>query len=42
MISYWQKVGVMSIRDEPHYVRWYINYLRQKLEKDPAGPQVYF
>ena len=26
-------------RDEPHYVRLYINYLRQKLEKDPANPQ---
>jgi len=26
-------------RDQPHYVRLYINYLRQKLEKDPAEPQ---
>lgn len=26
-------------RDEPHYVRLYINYLRQKLEKDPANPK---
>jgi len=26
-------------RDEPHYVRLYINYLRKKLEKDPANPQ---
>ena len=26
-------------RDEPHYVRLYINYLRQKLEKDPANPR---
>jgi DNA-binding response OmpR family regulator len=25
-------------RDQPHYVRLYINYLRQKLEKDPANP----
>ncbi len=26
-------------RDEPHYVRLYINYLRKKLEQDPANPQ---
>jgi two-component system KDP operon response regulator KdpE len=26
-------------RDEPHYVRLYINYLRKKLEKDPANPR---
>ena len=25
-------------RDQPHYVRLYINYLRQKIEKDPANP----
>jgi len=25
-------------RDEPHYVRLYINYLRKKIEKDPANP----
>ncbi|MFZ2096178.1 MAG: response regulator transcription factor, partial [Anaerolineales bacterium] len=25
-------------RDQPHYVRLYINYLRQKIEKDPAYP----
>jgi DNA-binding response OmpR family regulator len=25
-------------RDQPHYVRLYINYLRQKLEKDPTNP----
>jgi two-component system KDP operon response regulator KdpE len=25
-------------RDQPHYVRLYINYLRQKIEKDPASP----
>ena len=25
-------------RDEPHYVRLYINYLRQKLEEDPSNP----
>ncbi|MEW6716185.1 MAG: response regulator transcription factor [Chloroflexota bacterium] len=26
-------------RDEPHYVRLYINYLRKKLEEDPANPK---
>ena len=26
-------------RDEPHYVRLYINYLRQKLEKDASNPK---
>jgi two-component system KDP operon response regulator KdpE len=26
-------------RDEPHYVRLYVNYLRQKLEEDPANPK---
>lgn len=26
-------------RDEPHYVRLYINYLRKKLEKDPSNPK---
>jgi DNA-binding response OmpR family regulator len=25
-------------RDQPHYVRLYINYLRQKIEKDPTSP----
>jgi DNA-binding response OmpR family regulator len=34
-----QKVWGYEYRDEPHYVRLYINYLRQKLEKDPADPQ---
>ena len=29
------KVWGYEYRDEPHYVRLYINYLRQKLEKDP-------
>jgi len=33
-----QKVWGYEYRDEPHYVRLYINYLRQKLEKDPANP----
>ena len=26
-------------RDQPHYVRLYINYLRKKLEQDPANPK---
>jgi len=33
-----QKVWGYEYRDEPHYVRLYINYLRQKLEKDPSEP----
>jgi DNA-binding response OmpR family regulator len=33
------KVWGYEYRDEPHYVRLYINYLRQKLEKDPASPK---
>lgn len=33
-----QKVWGYEYRDEPHYVRLYINYLRQKLEKNPANP----
>jgi len=33
------KVWGYEYRDEPHYVRLYINYLRKKLEKDPANPQ---
>jgi DNA-binding response OmpR family regulator len=33
------KVWGYEYRDEPHYVRLYINYLRQKLEKDPTTPQ---
>ena len=33
------KVWGYEYRDEPHYVRLYINYLRQKLEKDPAEPR---
>jgi two-component system, OmpR family, alkaline phosphatase synthesis response regulator PhoP len=36
-----QKVWGYEYRDEPHYVRLYINYLRQKLEKDPANPKVH-
>jgi two-component system KDP operon response regulator KdpE len=33
------KVWGYEYRDEPHYVRIYINYLRQKLEKDPDNPK---
>lgn len=33
------KVWGYEYRDESHYVRLYINYLRQKLEKDPANPK---
>jgi len=34
-----QKVWGYEYRDEPHYVRLYINYLRQKLEQDPSNPE---
>ena len=33
------RVWGYEYRDEPHYVRLYINYLRQKLEKDPSDPK---
>jgi len=33
------KVWGYEYRDEPHYVRLYINYLRQKIEKEPANPK---
>lgn len=33
------KVWGYEYRDEPHYVRLYINYLRQKLEKDLTNPK---
>ena len=33
------KVWGYEYRDEPHYVRLYINYLRKKLEEDPAEPK---
>lgn len=33
------RVWGYEYRDEPHYVRLYVNYLRQKLEKDPSKPQ---
>jgi len=32
------KVWGYEYRDEPHYVRLYINYLRKKIETDPANP----
>jgi two-component system KDP operon response regulator KdpE len=34
-----QKVWGYEYRDEPHYVRLYINYLRQKLEREPGNPR---
>ncbi len=33
------KVWGYEYRDEPHYVRLYINYLRKKLEEDPTNPK---
>ena len=33
------KVWGYEYRDETHYVRLYINYLRQKIEKDPSNPE---
>lgn len=33
------KVWGYEYRDESHYVRLYVNYLRQKLERDPSNPQ---
>jgi DNA-binding response OmpR family regulator len=33
------RVWGYEYRDEPHYVRLYINYLRQKLEDDPTKPK---
>jgi DNA-binding response OmpR family regulator len=33
------KVWGYEYQDEPHYVRLYINYLRNKIEKDPAHPK---
>jgi len=32
------RVWGYEYRDESHYVRLYINYLRQKIEKDPSNP----
>jgi two-component system KDP operon response regulator KdpE len=36
------KVWGYEYRDEPHYVRLYINYLRQKLEPDLSNPRYIF
>ena len=33
------KVWGYKYEDEPHYVRLYVNYLRKKIEKDPANPR---
>jgi two-component system KDP operon response regulator KdpE len=33
------KVWGFEYRDEPHYVRLYVNYLRKKIEEDPSNPQ---
>ncbi|MBI3763405.1 MAG: response regulator transcription factor [Chloroflexi bacterium] len=33
------KVWGYEYRDETHYLRLYVNYLRQKLERNPADPQ---
>ncbi|MEW6405149.1 MAG: response regulator transcription factor [Chloroflexota bacterium] len=33
------KVWGYEYQDEPHYVRLYVNYLRQKIEQDPAKPK---
>jgi len=34
-----QKVWGYEYRDEAHYVRLYVNYLREKIEEDPSDPQ---
>lgn len=36
------KVWGKEYRDEDHYVRLYINYIRQKIERDPAHPRYIF
>jgi len=33
------KVWGYEYRDEPHYVRLYVNYLRKKIEDDPSTPK---
>ena len=34
-----QKVWGYEYRDEAHYVRLYVNYLREKIEEDPSNPR---
>ena len=34
-----QKVWGYEYRDEAHYVRLYVNYLRDKIESDPSKPE---
>ena len=34
-----QKVWGYEYRDEAHYVRLYVNYLRDKIEEDPSDPK---
>lgn len=34
-----QKVWGYEYRDEAHYVRLYVNYLRDKIEEDPSNPK---
>lgn len=34
-----QKVWGYEYRDETHYVRLYVNYLREKIEPDPSNPR---
>ena len=36
------KVWGYEYRDETHYLRLYINYLRKKIEEDPANPRECF
>ena len=36
------KVWGYEYRDDTHYLRLYINYLRQKLEEDPSNPRYIF
>jgi two-component system KDP operon response regulator KdpE len=33
------KVWGPEYRDESHYLRLYVTYLRQKIEEDPANPR---
>ncbi|MEL6270414.1 MAG: response regulator transcription factor, partial [Chloroflexota bacterium] len=36
------KVWGYEYRDEAHYVRLYVNYLRDKIEEDPSNPRYIF